>query len=106
MTMNPPSLWTSNAPMVRRALILALVLPLGTGLSGCADREEIRAERVAQQTAADAEDDANCRAKGARGSEPYTACRQGLAAQRSQKAEIEYQKRRDFDRVLGGLDDL
>jgi len=92
--------------MVRYALILALVLPLGTVVVGCASREEIGAERVAQQAATDGEDAAACRARGAPGSGEYDACRQDLAAQRAQKADIDYQKRRDFDRVLGGLDDL
>ena len=92
--------------MVRKALILAVVLPFGVGLFGCADREEIRAQRVAQHAAIDAEDDAACQARGAPGSAAYDACRQGLATQRSKKAEIDYQKARDFDRVLGGLDDL
>lgn len=92
--------------MVRKALILAVMLPFSAGLFGCADREDIRAERVAQQAAANAEDDVACQARGAPGSAEYEACRQGIATQRSKKAEIDYQKRRSFDRVLGGLDDL
>jgi hypothetical protein len=92
--------------MVRYALILALVLSFGTAGIGCADREEIHAERMAQQAATNAEEDSACRARGAPGSGEYDACRQDLAAQRAQKADIDYQKRRDFDRVLGGLDDL
>ena len=92
--------------MVRKAFILALLVSLGTGFSGCADRKEIHADRVAQQVNNDAEDEAACRAKGEPGSAEYDACRQGLTAQRAQKAQIDYQKRRDFDRVLGGLDDL
>ena len=92
--------------MVRRAFILALLVPLATGFSGCADRKEIHADRVAQQVAKDAEDEAACRPKGGPGSAEYDACRQELANKRAQKAEIDYQKRRDFDRVLGGLDDL
>ncbi|ODR94849.1 hypothetical protein AUC69_03325 [Methyloceanibacter superfactus] len=92
--------------MVRKAFILALLAPMATGFFGCADREEIRADRVAQQVAKDAEEEAACRPKGDPGSAEYDACRQELANKRAQKAEIEYQKRRDFDRVLGGLDDL
>ncbi len=92
--------------MVRKAFILALLVPLVSGFSGCADREQIQADRVAQQVAKDAEDEAACRPKGDPGSAEYDACRQELANKRAQKAEIEYQKRRDFDRVLGGLDDL
>lgn len=87
--------------MVRKSLILVALLPLWAGLFACASREEVRAERVAQQAAADAEDDATCRGKGAPGSAAYDACRQNLAAQRAQKAEIDYRKRREFDRVLG-----
>jgi hypothetical protein len=105
-TIRPPSLWISNAPMVRRTLILALVLPLAAAAIGCASREDIEAKRMAEQAATQAEDDATCQAKGAPGSAEYDACRRGLAAQRARKAEIDYQKARDFDRVLGGLDDL
>jgi hypothetical protein len=86
-----------------RTLFLALMTALVAGLAACGDREEIRAERLAEQSAAD---EAACQAQGAPGSAEYDACRQGLEAQRAQKAEIEYQKRRDFDRVLGGLDNL
>ena len=91
--------------MVRIALILTVLLPFGVGLFGCADREEIHAERMAQKAAIEADDDAKCQAGGAPGSAEYDACRQSLATQHSKKAEIQYQKRRDFDRVLGGLDD-
>jgi hypothetical protein len=92
--------------MMRRSVMLALALPLGMAAVGCADREDIRAERVAQQAASEAEDDATCRARGEPGTAPYDTCRQALSAQRAKKAEIDYQKARDFDRVLGGLDDL
>lgn len=101
-----PSFWSSNGPMVREALILAVVLPFGLGLFGCASREDIQAERVAQQAVTEAEDDAKCQAGAAPGSPAYEACRQALATQHSKKAVIDYQKRRSFDRVLGGLDDL
>jgi hypothetical protein len=92
--------------MLRNAFILVLLLPLAAGFSGCADRQEIHADRVAQQVAKDAEDDNACRPKGDPGSAEYDACRQEANNKRAQQAEIEYQKRRDFDRVLGGLDDL
>ncbi len=93
--------------MVRKSLILTALLPLWAGLFACASHEEIQADRVAQQAATEAEDEATCRAQGAPGSAPYDACRKDLAAQRAQKAEIEYRKRRDFDRVLGaGTDGL
>jgi hypothetical protein len=87
--------------MVRKSLILAALLPLWAGLFACASREEIQAERVAQQTAAEAEDDTTCRRQGEPGSAPYDACRKALAAQHAHKSEIQYQKARDFDRVLG-----
>ncbi len=92
--------------MVRKALILAVLLPFGVGLSGCASREDIQAERVAQQAAVEVEDDSRCQAGAAPGTAEYDACRQGLANQRNKKAEIIYQKQRAFDRTLGGLDDL
>jgi hypothetical protein len=87
--------------MVRKFLILIALLPLWASLLACASREEIRAQRAAQQVAAEAEDDATCRGQGAPGSAAYDACRKTLNAQRAQKAEIDYQKARDFDRVLG-----
>ncbi len=87
--------------MVRKSLILAALLPLGAGLFACASREEIQAQRVAKQVAVEAEDDTTCRRQGPPDSAPYDACRKTLAAQRAQKAEIDYRKARDFDRVLG-----
>lgn len=88
-------------------MILAALLPLWAGLFACASREEIHAERVAKQATAEAEDDTACRDQGAPGSPAYDACRKTLAAQRARKAEIDYQKARDFDRVLGaGTDGL
>ena len=92
--------------MVRKALILVVLLPFGAGLFGCSSRDEIHAERMADKAEIEAEEDSRCQAGAAPGSAEYEACRQGLANQRSKKAEITYQKRRSFDRVLGGLDDL
>ena len=93
--------------MIRTALILAALLPLWLGLAACASREEIEAGRVATQAANEAQDDAKCRsAEVEPGSPEYDACRQELATQRAKQAEIDYQKARDFDRVLGGLDDI
>jgi hypothetical protein len=92
--------------MIRKALILAVFLPLGVGLFACASREEVDAGRVAQQTATEAEDDTACRAEDEPGSQAYDACRADRGADRARKADIDYQKARDFDRVLGGLDDL
>jgi hypothetical protein len=92
--------------MVRIVLSLAVSVILGGGLFACADREDIRADRMARQAATDAEDDASCRDKGEPGTPGYDDCRQELAATRARQAEIDYQKARDFDRVLGGLDDF
>ena len=93
--------------MIRTTLILTALLSLSAGFSACASREEIQAGRTAQQAVNQAEDDARCREAGSEpGSEAYDRCRQNLSAQRARQAEIDYQKARDFDRVLGGLDDL
>jgi hypothetical protein len=93
--------------MIRRLVILAALLPLWAGLFSCASREELKAERVATQAAAEAADDAKCRAADLEpGSEAYELCRQERATSRARQEEIDYQKARDFDRVLGGLDDL
>lgn len=106
-TITAPSFWASNMAMVRKSLILTALLPLWVGLFACASREEIHAERVARQVAAEAEDDTTCRRQGAPGGAAYDACRKTVAAQRARKAEIDYQKARDFDRVLGaGTDGL
>ena len=68
---------------------------------------DIEAGRLAKEEAAKAEDDAKCRSANAKPGEPaYEACRQELATKRAANAEINYQKARDFDRVLGGLNDL
>ncbi len=87
--------------MVRKSLIVILLLPLWVGLFACASHDDIQAERVAKQAAADAEDDTTCRKQGAPGSPAYDTCRKTLAAKRYEKAQIDYQKARDFDRVLG-----
>ena len=92
--------------MFRNILILAALSPLWFGLFACASGEDLQSERVAKQAANEAEDDAKCRsANTGPGSEAYETCRQDLAGQRARQAEINYQKARDFDRVLGGLDD-
>ena len=55
-----------------------------------------------QQAQAASEDDAACRQQGAPGSRAYADCRRALAeAHEQQKAIIQEQKRRDFDRLLG-----
>jgi hypothetical protein len=48
------------------------------------------------------EDDAACRPKGAPGTQAYNDCRHAIVeAREQQKAIIQEQKRRDFDRLLG-----
>src|SRR5262249_53898306 len=48
------------------------------------------------------DDDAACRPKGAPGSQAYVDCRHAIVeAREQQKAIIQEQKRRDFDRLLG-----
>lgn len=104
--MNPPSLRLKQPPMMRRALVLTALAPVFLGLFACASGEDLQAERVAKQAANEAEDDAKCRSANMEpGSAAYETCRRELAGQRSRQAEIDYQKARDFDRVLGGLDD-
>lgn len=93
--------------MMKPLIIPAALLSLAVALSACATSSELEAGRVAQEDAVAAEDDAKCRSANAEPGEPaYETCRQQLAAQRARKASIDYQKARDFDRVLGGLDDL
>ncbi len=87
--------------------VLVTWLALGIALTACASRSDIEAGRLAKEEAAKAEDDAKCRSANAKPGEPaYEACRQELATKRAANAEINYQKARDFDRVLGGLNDL
>ena len=87
--------------MPRTALIVALLLPLVAGAAGCADREQIRAKQVADESASASEDDATCRPKGAPGTPAYDNCRKELAQARAERSAVQYQKRRDFDRALG-----
>ena len=48
------------------------------------------------------EDDGDCRPQGAPGTQAYIDCRRAIAEEReTQKAIIQEQKRRDFDRILG-----
>jgi hypothetical protein len=80
---------------------MALALSFVACFCGCADREQIRASQMAEEATANAEDDAACRQKAAPGTPAYDQCRQSLAALRAEKRAIQYQKRRDFDQVLG-----
>ena len=104
LTLTVPSLRAKQTLMDRNLFVLA-ILPLA--LCACATRGDMEADRVAQEDAFKSQDDAACRAADKKAGTPaYDACRQDLATRRAQKAEIDYQKARDFDRVLGGLDNL
>ncbi len=83
-----------------RASLIVLLLLLGV-TAGCADREQIRAKQMADETENASADDAACRPKGAPGSPAYDNCRKELAAARAEKSAVQYQRRRDFDRALG-----
>ena len=104
--MTVPCLGAKQPMMMRPLLVPLALLSLATALTACASRSEIEAGRLAKEEAAKAEDDAQCRSRNAKPGEPaYEACRQELATKRATKAEIDYQKARDFDRVLGGLNE-
>jgi hypothetical protein len=81
--------------------MVAIALGIAAFACGCADKEQIHAQQMADEASTNAEDEATCRQKAAPGTETYDQCRQGLAAARAQKRVIQYEKRRDFDRVLG-----
>jgi hypothetical protein len=87
--------------MARVAVIISVVGVLLGALQACADRGELEAKQVAEQADLAAADDARCREKGEPGSKPYDDCREALAANRAKRNAIDYQKARDFDRVLG-----
>ncbi len=60
--------------------------------------------RAGEQPPVTSEDDAACRRQGAPGTPAYVDCRKALVeveAREQQKAIIQEQKRRDFDRILG-----
>ncbi|MEM7397650.1 MAG: hypothetical protein AAF354_01780 [Pseudomonadota bacterium] len=92
--------------MIRPVLVLVTLTSLAISLSACASRSDIEAGRLAKEQAAKAEDDAKCRSANTKPGEPaYETCRQQLATKRAAQVEIDYQKARDFDRVLGGLNE-
>jgi hypothetical protein len=80
--------------------MITLLMPM-LGVAACADREQIRAREVAEEAQAASADDAACRPKGTPGTQPYEECRKGLAQARAERSAAQYQKNRDFDRVLG-----
>ena len=104
--MTVPCLGAKQIAMSRQFPFLAVIISLAIALSACASRSEIESGRLAKEEAAKAEDDAECRSTNAKpGEAAYEACRQELETTRATKAEIDYQKARDFDRVLGGLNE-
>jgi hypothetical protein len=87
--------------MARIVVIISIAGVLLGALQACADREQLETKQVAEQADLAAADDVRCREKGEPGTKPYDDCREGLAADRAKRATIDYQKARDFDRVLG-----
>jgi hypothetical protein len=84
---------------VRFDLVVLSLLLTGGAVQGCATQNE--AARAAEQAAEESEDVATCREKSGADKAVYEACRKAMAEARAQKAAIQEQKRRDFDRVLG-----
>ena len=85
---------------MRRFRILLIVAAAALVAQGYAGREE--AAFAGERARAASEDDAACRPYGAPGTRAYQDCRKALAeAHEQQKAIIQEQKRRDFDRLLG-----
>ena len=87
--------------MARITIISSIVGILFGTLQACADREQLATKQVAEQADLAAADDVRCREKGEPGTEPYNDCREALAAERAKRNAVQYQKARDFDRVLG-----
>jgi hypothetical protein len=75
--------------LFRILLIVAAAACITTALAG-------------EQPPITSEDDAACRPKGAPGTQAYIDCHHAIVEAREQeKAIIQEQKRRDFDRLLG-----
>ncbi len=87
--------------MAKASIIACLLLPIAAALPACADRNQVHADQMAEQSSLNQTDDEACRGKGQPGSNGYNECRKGLADARAQQSAIKYQKARDFDRVLG-----
>lgn len=104
--MTVPCFGPKQRAMMRSFFVLVALTSLVASLAACASRDEIAAGRLAKEEAANAADDAKCRSANTKpGEAAYEACRQELAAKRAVQTEIDYQKARDFDRVLGGLNE-
>jgi hypothetical protein len=85
---------------VRRVRVLFIVAAAISVAQGYAVRNG--AALAAEQSPVTSEDDAACRQQGAPGTRAYGDCRRALAeTHEQQKAIIQEQKRRDFDRLLG-----
>jgi hypothetical protein len=81
-----------------RLAIPICLMPL-TAVQGCATQSE--ASRTVEQAAEESEDAATCRERSGEDDKAYEACRKAMAEARTEKAAVQEQKRRDFDRVLG-----
>ena len=79
-----------------------ILLIMTAGVSAAQDCGGWAAALAGERPPVNSEDDAACRPQGAPGSQTYVECRRALAeAREQQKAIIQEQKRRDFDRLLG-----
>ena len=81
-----------------RLAVAIWLMPLAA-VQGCATQSD--ASRAAEQAAAESEDAATCRERSGDNDKAYEACRKAMVEARTEKAAIQEQKRRDFDRVLG-----
>jgi hypothetical protein len=96
---HPNAIFAGQERTVMRTLaILGLIM---LAAAGCASREQMQEKRMAQQAAAEAEDDATCRQNGEPGTAAYDNCRSNLSQARADKAVQREQRAREFDRVLG-----
>ena len=81
-----------------RLAIATWLIPLAA-VQGCATQSD--ASRAAEQAVAESEDAVTCRERSGDDDKAYEACREAMVEARTEKAAIQEQKRRDFDRVLG-----
>jgi hypothetical protein len=82
--------------------VFRILLIIAAGVSAAQGCGGWAAALAGEQPPVNSEDDAACRPQGAPGTQAYVDCRRALAeAREQQKAIIQEQKRRDFDRLLG-----
>jgi hypothetical protein len=83
-----------------RVFPILLIIAAGVSAAQCCGLWA--AALAGERSPMNSEDDAACRPQGALGTQAYVECRRALAeAREQQKAIIQEQKRRDFDRLLG-----